>query len=196
MNKASIGWKGDGASILEVYDATKLLNTPFKVLLKESVKQILDDDGQVAEIFVPDPDGLLRAVAQYRVLHSQKLSGPDLKFLRKALDIKAKDFAVAVELSAEHLSRVEAGEKVLSPSSEKLVRIFTTYMFSYPLAKGDIDAKKFTDKVSSVFNRLSIKSCYDSSQELTLVFEHVPCIVENPNADDGTWSETSELIAA
>jgi transcriptional regulator with XRE-family HTH domain len=50
------------------------------------------------------------------------LSGKEVKFIRKALDMKQKDFAEAMDLSAEHVSRWENDHNGVGGASEKLVR--------------------------------------------------------------------------
>ena len=59
-----------------------------------------------------------------RVLNVRKLSGPDIRFLRKCLNLKAKEVAKKIEVSAEHLSRCENMALPISPASEKLLRLF------------------------------------------------------------------------
>ncbi len=72
-SQAEMCWNGENAKLAEVYDATAMLGTPFTVLLKNSVSLVIAEDGEVLETIIPDPDGLVKAVAQYRVLHERKL---------------------------------------------------------------------------------------------------------------------------
>jgi transcriptional regulator with XRE-family HTH domain len=198
MHSPPSKWKGFEATILDSYDATTLLNAPFKVFLLDSVKQILDSNGKVIEIVIPDPDGLVKAVAQSRVLHPHKLAGPDLKFLRSALGLKSKDLASRIAVTPEHMSRLEAGEKVLSPQSEMLVRIFT-FVSTLPFTpKRMVDAEKVAEEVSKVFCSLSIVAVHSIDDDIELRFVRcAPSEAGDPEQDEkGLWDVPIDPIAA
>lgn len=193
MNSATYQWNGDSAVVVPSYDATDLLNTPFNVVLKHSVKNVLNPKGEVQEVIVPDPDGLVKAVAQARALHHHKLSGPELKFIRAALGMKAKDLAKTIALSPEHLSRVEAGKLVLSPQSEMLVRIFT-YVSTMP-ANPMKDAQRIAKQVGEVFSTMHIKPCHHLDDKVSIVLTRVQCEDGGIEDSDGTWDEPSDIAA-
>lgn len=118
------GWAEGVSCVADRFEATDL-GAPFKVTLIDSVRVSLDaKTGEVASYTIPNLEGLIRAVVIKRVLHRKKLTGADIKFLRKAVGIKQKDMAQRIETSFEHLSRCETGALVLSPTTEKLLRIF------------------------------------------------------------------------
>jgi len=193
MANAKIKWNGNTAVILESYDATDLLKAPFKVILKDSVKQVVDSEGVVLETIIPDPDGLIKAVAQARVLHPHKLVGPELKFLRTALGLRSKDLANAIAVSPEHMSRLEADDKVLSPQCEMLIRIYT-YVSALPFTtKKEIVATQVAKQVGRVFGGLSIRPCHsiDETLEFVLVRKHRNPDIGSLDNDDsnGTWDE-------
>jgi transcriptional regulator with XRE-family HTH domain len=71
---------------------------------------------------IPDLPGLARAAAMARALNPARLSGQEARFIRRALDMTQKDFAAAMELSPEHVSRWENDHKGLGGAGEKLVR--------------------------------------------------------------------------
>ena len=71
---------------------------------------------------IPDLQGLSRAAAMARALSPVRLSGKEVRFIRRALDMTQKDFAGAMDLSAEHVSRWENDHKGLGGAGEKLVR--------------------------------------------------------------------------
>jgi DNA-binding transcriptional regulator YiaG len=107
--------------VVECYDAA-LLGAPFKVLLYQSVQQWVSNTGEVLRTAIPNLNGLRKAVAAARCLHPRKLQGSELKFIRKAMAFKAVDLAAQLDISAEHLSRCENGDRVLSGAAEKLLR--------------------------------------------------------------------------
>lgn len=71
---------------------------------------------------IPDMQGLARAAAMARALHPACLTGKEVRFIRRALDMTQKEFAAAMELSHEHVSRWENDRKGVGGASEKLVR--------------------------------------------------------------------------
>jgi putative zinc finger/helix-turn-helix YgiT family protein len=73
-------------------------------------------------IGIPDIQGLVRAAAMVRAQSPERLTGKEVRFIRRALDMKQKDFAAAMDLSAEHVSRWENDHNGLGGAGEKLVR--------------------------------------------------------------------------
>lgn len=71
---------------------------------------------------IPDMEGLARATAIARALNPVCLQGREIKFMRRALDMTQKEFAEAMDLSAEHVSRWENDHKGVGEASERLVR--------------------------------------------------------------------------
>jgi DNA-binding transcriptional regulator YiaG len=112
----------DVDDILPEY-AVDNLGASFKVILVDSARYVYDMDIGEYCISIPDEQGLLHSIAVVRAVHPLKLAGPDIRFLRKSLGFKSKDLAEHLDISPEHLSRCEKGEKVLSPNSEKLLRL-------------------------------------------------------------------------
>ncbi len=197
MSDTTAKWKGNEAIILDTFDATMLLNAPFTVILRKSAKQVVDSNGRVIETIIPDPEGLVKAVAQARVLHKHKLSGGELKFLRSALGLKSKELARAIAVTPEHMSRLEAGEKVLCPQSEMLVRIFT-FVSTVQFTKRKMG--EAATLVANVFSKLSISPCHIIDEKISLYFERVTrtSSAGDPGDSDGEglWEEPSNSIAA
>jgi DNA-binding transcriptional regulator YiaG len=71
---------------------------------------------------IPDIHGLVRGAATARALNPTRLSGKEVRFMRRALDMTQRDFAAAMDLSHEHVSRWENDHKGVGGASEKLVR--------------------------------------------------------------------------
>lgn len=76
---------------------------------------------QSAEI--PAMKSLHEAIARTIVGKSSQISGDEVRFLRKRLNIKAKEFAKMVSLTPEYLSSVENSPDPIDPGRDKLVRI-------------------------------------------------------------------------
>ena len=73
------------------------------------------------ETIVPDLKGLVDAVAMARALEPVRLSAADLKLMRRALDMKQREFAEQMGVAPETVSRWEAGAAIGS-EIEKAVR--------------------------------------------------------------------------
>jgi DNA-binding transcriptional regulator YiaG len=67
--------------------------------------------------------GLLKEVALARSLCERKFSPTDIKFVRKAVGLRANELSALLGVSAEHLSRCENGDRALSVAAEKLLRV-------------------------------------------------------------------------
>jgi DNA-binding transcriptional regulator YiaG len=80
------------------------------------------DDCGAEETEIPDLRGLVRTVAMARALLPVQLSGKDILFMRRALDMTQRQFAEAMELTLETVSRWESGARGIGGMSEKLVR--------------------------------------------------------------------------
>jgi len=99
------------------------IGVPFKVVLVNSVKRLIDaETGEVKKVIIPNFRGLIECIAIARILDPRKLSGDEIKFIRKAFKFPAKKIAEMIDVSPEHLSRCEAGERTLSAGAEKCLR--------------------------------------------------------------------------
>lgn len=75
----------------------------------------------VAEIPALKP--LMRLIARDVIANPGALSGEEIRFLRKRLGMKAVDFAKALGLEPETLSRIENNKQPASEQSDKLIRL-------------------------------------------------------------------------
>jgi transcriptional regulator with XRE-family HTH domain len=186
------------------------LGTPFKVILRDSVRQIVDEDtGKVEKTVIPNPRGLLQTIAITRLVWPRKLSGADIKFVRKALKIRANELAGMIEVSPEHLSRCEAGERVLSPGIEKCLRI-AILLDLLRLPEPDSskhqseDSRQLFDhyaealaRLKAVMKGMHIPAAYDASDELCLTFHVSKSSGSAPDHEDGErWNGEQAALAA
>lgn len=112
------------------HDYGRVIGAPFVVHLKNGAMTETNPITVKTVISITDPAGLMAAIVRSRVLHPQKLTGPDFKFIRTALGLKAKELAENLELTPEFYSRCEAGHKVMSGPTEKVFRAYT-FLLSY-----------------------------------------------------------------
>lgn len=177
------------------------LGVPFEVILLNSVKQAINEKtGEVEKVIIPNLRGLVKCVAITRICVPRKLSGNEIKFVRKAFKLPAKKVAEMIDISPEHLSRCEAGDRLLSPSAEKCLRVSIFLEHFKSLEKLESQCKEdkcFAEKlekirsvvqsIGAIISEMKIEPAFDSSP-LELRFETVTSMEEtlfedDPNAD-------------
>lgn len=192
---------GETIVILPEYIAEHL-NAPFKVVLLDSVRQITNQDGDIVKTVIPNPKGLLHQVAITRLLYPRKLGAADIKFVRKALGIKAIELSEMLSITPEHLSRCEAGERLLSPGLEKCLRL-SVLLDTFKLPDGAEEACKGNDSLKENFEKfqralrrvqdlirtMPISPVYDSEEDLIFSFRVRGKSIENDSTDndDEDW---------
>jgi putative zinc finger/helix-turn-helix YgiT family protein len=83
-------------------------------------------DRQAAEI--PSVKKLLLALAESLVNKEGLLTGNEIRFLRKEVGKKAADFAVLINKTPEHFSKLENEQLPLTEDTDKLVRLTYTML--------------------------------------------------------------------
>jgi DNA-binding transcriptional regulator YiaG len=73
-------------------------------------------------VAIPDMDGLAYATVISRALNPVRLRGPEVKFVRRALDMTQVEFASAMDLTPETVSRWETNARGVGGACEKLTR--------------------------------------------------------------------------
>lgn len=127
MNNKCVECGGDVRIVeLDRYDAENELKS-MGVVLVNAVRRHECQSCGASKVVIPDLPGLLAAVALYRVTAPWKLQGHEIKFLRKVLEISAKEFADLLEVSQETVSRWENGKAPIGPANEKLLRLMTAH---------------------------------------------------------------------
>jgi DNA-binding transcriptional regulator YiaG len=110
------------------------------VVLLESVYAA--ESGDASGIVVPDIENLEAAMAVARVSDEFKLNGQEIKFLRRAMSIKAADLAKFLDVSAETISRWETGKEPISTNPERVLRmrVYNTLKTKTPGVKCDLNS--------------------------------------------------------
>jgi putative zinc finger/helix-turn-helix YgiT family protein len=73
---------------------------------------------------IPNIIALHRVIAQRLVRKPAPLTGPEYRFLRKELGIKAKELAHCLGITDVSLSRWETGAVPINPAADRLLRAF------------------------------------------------------------------------
>lgn len=144
MNAIKQGIYVDTAETIVVpeFDASGLLGTPFAVYIYDCVKEKRDvKSGEVIAHIIPMPDDLIGITAILRACNPLKLSGSEIRFLRKSVCLKSKEMAERLEISPEQFSRFENDKKPISEVYEKLLRAEVCLHHSKNLDKVEIDVR-------------------------------------------------------
>ena len=111
-------------TLLETY-TEELSGLPYPILLINSVTEKRDaETGEVLGHGIRNLPGLLAAAGLARLLEPVRLSGQELKFVRKTLDLKAKELAEAVNITPETLSKMENDHDGIGEYSERMIRLY------------------------------------------------------------------------
>lgn len=170
--------RSGSARVVQQYEVDTL-GAPFKVTLWDCVSLGVDPQNGEEKVHIPDLVGLIKSVVRARVTHPRKLNGAELKFVRNALGVRANLLAGFLDMTPEHLSRCEAGSKVMSTMSEKVFRLlaFLATFFSdaeeillKSLNKEEIDKKakkpdEMRKKFAEQFLLMKIQSVFDAEEE-------------------------------
>jgi len=177
-------------SVAEVFEAD-CLGAPFAVYLYDSVS--LKSDPETKEILsyvIPNIKELLLVILINRVADARKLSGPEIKFLRKVLGLKQKDLAKKLEISVEHLSRHENGLP-MTAQSEKFFRALSLREVSKFSELPESTKKAKIDKAfNAIFENMEIQSVVDAGTSIEMHFRLSNC--DGPSSGcspDNAWDE-------
>ncbi len=78
---------------------------------------------------LPRSKQLHRAIGEFLCQKKDILSGKEVTFLRKEMRKNGKEFSLMLSITAEHLSRIEHGQKALSGSLDTLIKaLYTIYV--------------------------------------------------------------------
>lgn len=179
--------------IVPIYDAD-ILGAPFKVYLRDAVRvELCDGCGAVRNTAIPDPEGLLYTISLCRALHSRKLTGAEIKFMRNVMGWKATKLAEELAITPEHLSRVENGHVPLSITTEKLFRFYAILHPGVTSTHEPVTKEKaleiFKDAASDVMEMIKafkIESSWSIDKPLEFHFERRSART-GAESDDGRW---------
>jgi transcriptional regulator with XRE-family HTH domain len=155
------------------------------VLLDSAVQEKCEKCGMVLATIIPDLDGLIAAVAVTRAMEPAKLTGQEIRFLRKAMDISGKALAEVLEVKPETLSRWENSKDVMGPTSEKLLRMVTVGMMCRKAPAVDSDLQSIVEmRIQSVRSNLELPE---------MVFERIKIKLERKK--ENHWDHTDRKAA-
>ncbi|MGI4799527.1 MAG: helix-turn-helix domain-containing protein [Janthinobacterium lividum] len=108
---------------IERYEETGL-GLPYPIILVGAAEEEIDETtGERIGVSVPNMEGLVAAIAITRALLPQRLDGAEVRFIRRALNMTAKDLAESLEMAAATLSRWENNKEGPGAWADKQVRM-------------------------------------------------------------------------
>lgn len=119
----------------------------FPVTLINAVSVCICEKCGEAEYTVPNLPGLMAAVAVQRVMLPYKFTGTDIRFVRKAIgdNVSSAQLARHLAVTPETFSRWENDKLVISPTTEKLLRIVVGFMLKDKAPAMEFDVQTITD---------------------------------------------------
>lgn len=79
------------------------------------------------EVEIPRITELNSLLARVLICQTTRLTGPQVRFLRKYLGLSGTDFARRMGVSKESVSRWETEKQHISPSNDRLLRLMVAY---------------------------------------------------------------------
>lgn len=77
---------------------------------------------------IPNIEGLHRALALFLLRKTSRLSGPEVRFLRKYIGLSGADFAKRLGAEPETVSRWENGKQPIGGAAERFLRLLVVTM--------------------------------------------------------------------
>lgn len=143
-------------------------------------------------ITIPDVQGLIAAVAVARIMLPTKLNGPEIKFLRKTINLSSKDFAKIMGVRPETVSRWENdGEQQIGYAEEKVFRILVGNMLK---KESHEDKAPTVDYDHMAIVEMAINPIRPSGNAPLLKFARIRMKFNNRKAQD-LWEEFESKAA-
>jgi len=145
-----------------------LLGAPFPVYLDGAVvTERCRSCGGTASVEIKKLKGLIAAVAMARAADPRKLSGPEIKFLRKSAGWRAKFRAEEVlGVDPATVSRWEAGSQAINEMHEKLLRVSVCIFLMDDNPLSDFNTKSLIKMVTAM--RIRPVTSIEDQYSLTL----------------------------
>ena len=95
------------------------------------------------DVTIPHPLKVHRAIAMALTKSPRRLTGPQLRFLRKHLKLSGEQFAQYLHTDKASISLWEQGEETISPSTDRLVRLLAAALDADLLLSSPAIASQF-----------------------------------------------------
>ncbi len=160
------------------------LGLPYPVILIDAAEEELDEDGNVVGIHIPEMEGLVAAVAITRCLIPIRLSGAEVRFIRKVIGKNAKQFAEDLEMDPATYSRWENDKQSVGAWADKQVRQAAIILLREKVPHFSLDPKDVVGLRLKRGNKIPLPP-----------MEMVLADSECKNPSDNFWDTTFKLAA-
>jgi transcriptional regulator with XRE-family HTH domain len=109
-------------TVLERYE-DDLMGLPYPVTLLNVAEQVIDSDGSVIGVGVPNAEGIAATVAMALCFLPQRLIGAEVRFIRRVLGKSSQELAGIVDLDPSTQSRWENDKQEVAARTEKALRM-------------------------------------------------------------------------
>jgi len=121
------------ADIIDEYRIDDL-GAPFSVILERSVGMVRGEHG--LSPVIPDPTGLVYETTAARARHPRRLSGADLLFMRRAVEMSREDFGHAMGSSEADIVAYEDGVRAIPAPLDGLMRVHAYHRLKSKMPNG------------------------------------------------------------
>jgi DNA-binding transcriptional regulator YiaG len=142
---------------------TNELGIPI-VIFNSVYKNVCKNCGEESHL-IQYPDRLIAAAAVGRCKMPLKLTGKEIKFVRKAMDMSSKELAEHLDVAAETFSRWENDKAPIAPMNEKMLRL------SACIKLGSL-APAMDFKIQDILN-MNIRAVRAPDEDVCMAFELV-----------------------
>jgi DNA-binding transcriptional regulator YiaG len=109
--------------VLDRYEE-RLMGLPYPVVLINAAEEVTHPKtGAVIGVAVPDAEELAAAVALALCFMPTRLSGTEVRFIRRVMGMTGQELAAAVEMDPATLSRWEHGKQDVGGWADKAIRM-------------------------------------------------------------------------
>lgn len=102
----------------------KLMGLPYPVVLFNAAEEVTHPTtGETLGVAIPDAEEMAAAVALALCFIPTRLTGAEVRFIRRVLDMTGQELAAAVEMNPATFSRWEHGKQEVGGWADKAVRM-------------------------------------------------------------------------
>jgi len=124
---------------------TNMFGIPITVTNSAVVTKCSSCDAEDGDVSIMHPERLMAAAAVYRCMLADRLNGSEIKFLRKAMGMSAKECGDKISTDPSTLSRWETDKQAMGQVSERLLRLTVVARLWKDAPGIDVDAEALTD---------------------------------------------------
>lgn len=151
------------------------------VIIENAVVEYTDADGEKSYA-IPDEPQLIASMAVARALMPKKLTGKEIRFMRKAMGLTQKEFADKMEIDPATASRWESDGQALGGFAEKVLRYLVCTTLTERAPGVVFDPKMIAD-----LKIIVARNAAAAEKEEPLTFVRTPTRIPPKNLRQEVW---------